>query len=393
VLPYRVADDGIMRRHFVDGVAWQIAGALARFPDLLVVSASSALVCRDRHLDERVAGAVLGARYVLSGEVTRRDQKLAFASVLRDTRSREVVWSDSIEANIDDLFEVELWLLERIVAGLAPSVRANEIERALLKRPDDLSAYDLMLKALPALMKLDHERFEGARDLLEAAIGLDPSFSMPHAWLARLLSLNIGQGWTRDRAADTSAALDHARTAVALDCGNSLALASLGHLHSYLLRDYDIALDLFERALRACPNDALASSLSSLTLSYCSRTVLARQRAEFAIRLSPLDPMLFHAYLNLALTFYLDGDIDAAASWARRSLSENPRFTSGLKLLTASLVGVGKVDEAREVAADLARIEPGFASKGGLSSPIRDPDKAALYLRHLRAAGAVLPAA
>ena len=47
-----------------------------------------------------------------------------------------------------------------------------------------------------------------------------------------------------------------AEASVARDDSNALALALLGHHRSYLFRDYDIAIALFERALDASPSNA-----------------------------------------------------------------------------------------------------------------------------------------
>ena len=74
---------------------------------------------------------------------------------------------------------------------------------------------------------------------LSRAMHLDPSFAMPLAWAARWRSLLVGQRWSTAPADDAKLALDLASRAIDLDRQNSLALATYGHLKSYLFHDYD----------------------------------------------------------------------------------------------------------------------------------------------------------
>ena len=77
---------------------------------------------------------------------------------------------------------------------------------------------------------------------------------MPVAWAARWRSVLIGQNWSTDREADSKAAADLAARAIELDNQNALALATYGHVRSFLFHDYDVALGYFERALAIDPN-------------------------------------------------------------------------------------------------------------------------------------------
>jgi len=392
VLPLQSPGDGIIRSYFADGLTSQIIGSLARIPDLMVIAAGTMLRYRSRKAEIRAVGAELGVRFVVSGTITRHDQRLTFNHDLWDATDGGLMWTDSVEANLDDLFEVECWIVARIVNGILPMVREAEIARAMLKPASSLTAYDLMLQALPELQKLEQAGLRKASALLDQAMTLDPGYGMAQAWGARLRCLNIGQGWSLDRARDTADALRLARSAVASDPGSSLALATAGHLHSYLLHDYASARPLFERAIAACHNDALALSLSSLTLAYCGEGARAREQAQRAMRLSPMDPFLHMHCINLALAYYVEGEYACAEAWSRRSLAENPRFTSSHKLLAAALVGQGRVSEARAVAHELLRLEPAFGRQTDWSPPMQDRGVRDLYIRQLRTAGA-LPAA
>ena len=121
---------------------------------------------------------------------------------------------------------------------------------------------------------------------------------MPVAWAARWHSIYVGQGWSTNQAQDSATAVELAMKAIELDGQNALALATYGHLRSYLFHDYDSAFSYFDRALAACPSLSLAWLLSSGTLSYVGRSEQAIKHAEQALRLSPLDRSLFYSYTS-----------------------------------------------------------------------------------------------
>lgn len=388
VLPYQGQDELIVRRHFTDGVTADLIGALGRLHELQVIAASTMLRFRDASIEARSIGAELGADYVLAGRIDRSDQTLTFTQCLRDARSGETLWEDIVEAGIDQLFELQHRIVARVVNGILPHLRDAEIERAMHKWPNGLTAYDLTLQAVPAIRELKRSGFAQSERLIQEAHRLDRSYAMPLAWGARLHSLRVGQGWSEDRERDTASALQLSKAAIACDPTNSLALSTAAHLHSYLHRDYDTALTLFARALDASPSDAHALGLASMTCSYIGRPDEARLHAEQAIRLSPLDHAIHSFYGSLGFAHYMSGAFEAAEHWARKGYAEMPRYTSHHKVLAAALVAQGRIAEARQVGAEIRRLEPGFAT-APRRSPIKDPVDREQFFTRLQTAGAL----
>ena len=86
------------------------------------------------------------------------------------------------------------------------------------------------------------------------------------------------------------------RLALSYDRFDPLALSLCGHIRSWLFRDYDQAIELFDRALAANPSAAIAWARSSATFSYIGETREARRRVEIGLRLSPYDAHVFFSY-------------------------------------------------------------------------------------------------
>jgi TolB-like protein/class 3 adenylate cyclase/Tfp pilus assembly protein PilF len=375
--------------YFCDGVVEDITLSLAGLREIVVIARGSALAFRGRQPDPREVGRALGVRYVLMGNLRKSERRVRVWVELCDASTGASLWSERAEVAPGELFDVQDRIVERIVAGIAPNVRAAELRSAMRKKPENFSAYDCTLRALHIINSLDVTTFPQARDYLDKAMAEDPNFAMPVAWAARWYSLYIGQGWSANPSEDAAKAVELATRAIDLDRDNALALATYGHLRSYLYHDYDSALVYFERALAACPNLSLAWILSCGTLSYVGRTEEAIRRGQQGLRLSPFDQSLFYYYMFLNLAHYAHGDYAEAMKWARMSASENPTYTANHRIMIADLAALGRIEEARKVATDMMKLEPDFriSAYERTRQPFQHPQIKARYMEHLRLAG------
>jgi adenylate cyclase len=375
--------------YFCDGCVEDVILSLAGLHELTVISRGSTLAYRGLQPDPREVGRVLGVRYVLLGSIRRSERLVRVSVELCDASGGVSLWAEKAEVAPGELFDVQDRIVQRIVSGIAPNVRAAELREAMRKKPESFTAYDYTLRGLHVINTLDPNTFPLARDFFSKAMAEDPNFAMPAAWAARWHSLYVGQGWSHDRDHDRNKAVELAAKAIELDGQNALALATYGHLRSYLFHEYDSALTYFDRALSSCPNHALAWMLSVSTLSYVGRAEQATRHAEHALRLSPLDRSLFTFYSSLALAHYANGSYEEAVRWGRMSASENPHYTSNMRYLAAALAAIGALEEARKVAMNLVRQEPDFRLSvyRQTRQPFRDSEISTRYVQHLREAG------
>lgn len=387
VLPVRAHADVLFPRYQTDGITRDIIDALARMPDLLVISPSTALQYRSTVILPRQLGDELNIDYVLSVHVVRVDDQLTFTQDLFDARSGQRIWRHVEKSCLGRLYEFETHVVARVINSILPSLRDAEVMRAFANPSSNLTAYHYAMRALAKLEVLTRQNLEDADGYLQAARSIDPTYAPAFAWGARIASLRIGQGWTSDRPATGRTALDLASKAIKLDPEDATALATAGHLQSFLMQDYPRALSLIERALRVCPNNALAWGLASPTLSYMGRCSEALEHAEHAIWLSPMDPMMFQFSSSAGLACHLLGEHDRAITWLRAALVESPEHTSVLKYLMASLVAVGQIREARDLKDRLLALERDFGANGEIRSPFKDPVQLALFRTRMRTAG------
>lgn len=389
VLPFRSAAGDPADTYFADGVIEDVILSLAALRELTVIARESTLTARETARTMREVGRLLGVRYVVSGSVARRGGRIRVHAELAETESGATLWAERDEASTEGLFDLQDRMVERIVAGLAPQVRSAELQRALRKHPNSITAYDDWLRAIDLMSSLDKARFLGGRTLLDRALAEDPRFAMAAAWSAQWHSLMVGQGWSGDIAADRSRAAEMARLALALDPRNATALTVLGHLTSFHFRDAETGLAHLQAALIACPNFARGWMYASCTLSYLGRGAEALRHAEHAMRLSPMDQWQFQFSLTRAIAHYASGQLDEAARWAAIAFAQNPHYTSAHRYLAAAKAAIGRLDEAAIAVRALLEHEPGFrvGSYMALRQPFRDPRIAERYGNDLRRAG------
>jgi TolB-like protein/class 3 adenylate cyclase/tetratricopeptide (TPR) repeat protein len=360
VLPFRSHGNEPEDEYFGRGIVEDIIVALQSIRGLLVISRTSTLAYREGSIDTGKVGQDLGVRYVLSGSVRRVDRRLRITAELVDVDGRSVIWADRYDGDVSELFEFQNRIATGIVWSIAPRVREAEIKRAMRKRPDSMNAYDLLMQAIDLMYRMSFQDFARAGELLQRAIAADDNYATAYAYAALWHIHNVTQGWGSDGGLDSEEAARLAAAAVDRDPADGFALAIHGHTKSLLFRDYSTAEAIFEHALSASPSNAMAWTLSSGVYSYIGNGKCAVARAEQGLRLSPVDAQA-HFYLSfLSLAHYVNGAFDEAVVWGQKGAVLNPRLCANLRTLAASLISLGRIDEARQVGATLLQCQPRF---------------------------------
>jgi len=388
VLPFVEQAADTAHRYFSDGLVEDIISALSCLAELVVISSRSTSRYRGTVQDPRQIRRDLRVRYVLMGSVRWAGNRVRLSAELADCERGASIWSDRFEGEAADLFGLQDELSARVVATIAPQVQESELRRVRRKRPESLDAYECVLRGLDLFYRFEDDKFVQALPLFERAMALDPTYAAACALAADWHSVRATQGFSPDPMADLREADRLSRLALTLDRFDPLALSLCGHLRAFMFREYDQAIELFDRALAANPSSAIAWLRSSATFSYIGETREARRRADIGLRLSPHDAHVFYSYSIIALSSYAAGDYADAAVWARRSAALNPRFTANLRFFAASLAASSQIDEARQVGLDLLRVHPHFSvSRFVETHAFKDPAKRRLFGEHLRQAG------
>jgi class 3 adenylate cyclase/TolB-like protein len=387
VLPFHTGGADSTSGQAAFGLVEAIVHGLSGLKELFVISRGSTLAYAKKQLDPARVGRQLGVRYVLRGGVLHAAGRLRVSTELVDTTTGAVVYAETHDGTIDELFDLQDRISLRLVKVIAPNVRERELRRALRKHPSSMTAYDLLLQALDLLYRMDGDSFRKARGLLQQAIALDPGYGPPYTYAALWHVFRVGEIGSPDPAADGAAAADRALAALERDSYDALALAIYGHVQAYLLRDTATAIRFLDRAIEAGPSVAMAWTMSSATRGFIGDGARAVALAERGQRLAPADPYTFWHEGILAQAHYVNGDYEQAVMWARSAVAQNRSIRFTLRTLIASLAAQGRQADAEAAARRLLTVQPDFRlSVYGPRCPFKEPVLGD-WLKRLQSAG------
>ena len=388
VLPFTNLSDQREQEYYADGIVEDITIALGRFPRIFVIARNSAFTYKGRSVDIREIGRELGVRYVLEGSMRRAGERLRVTVELVEVETGFQLWADRMDGSVADVFEFQDKVVASVIGAIAPRVLEAEIGRARRKRPESLDAYDLYLRALPAVRAMRREDNDLALDLVRQALTLDPNYAVMAGLGAWAYTLRIAQDWPVDRDQDRRIGRDLARRAIAAGQDDPEALATAGYALGFLGEQLQDGLNAVERALSLNPNSALGHANAGWLKAYLGRTREAVDDLTEAIRLSPREPTNFRVQTALSLAHLLNGELKLAVEAGRRAVDANPRFAPALRALAAALAHFGRLEESREVIAQLLELAPQLTiTSFAEQSLFRYSGKLSVILDGLRVAG------
>lgn len=358
VLPFRNLSAEACHSYVADGLVEDLIEALSRVPGLFVISRLSTLAFRNEDRLPKEIGELLGVRYVLSGSMRIVEDRLRLTVELTDTQKAIVLWFSKLNEQFFDLLEVQDRLAEAIVGRVAPYLHAAELNRARLKRPEGSEAHDLFLRAQENMHNSSRTVFASSEALFEEAINRNPEYARVLAWKAYWHVLRVGQGWSPNPAHDTKLADHFAQRAVDCDMLEPMAFAVKGHIASYLHKNFELAFQHFDAALRVNPNAAPAWLWSAAAHSWLGHGARAVEEINRAIALSPYDPLMYAFTAVAGMAYLADAQYERAIECGLRSLGQNRTFTATYKLLVLALMLANRESEARVYLGQLLTLQP-----------------------------------
>lgn len=389
VMPLQLVGTTEEEAHLSPGLAEELTTALARFRWIFVVASNSLGRFAAETRDETAIRRTFGIDFLLDGTIQRERSRLRITVRLLDLRAgNQVVWARRFDRQANDLLTLQDEIASEVVAQIDPEILLIEAKRSAARTPMDATAYDLMLRAIPLIGRLEREAFMRAGELLSGAIEMEPEYAAAHAWYAYWQMFLVGQGWADDPAAAMEEAGQHAERAVLLDPADARGLTIAGHVRAFLHRHLREAIALHERALSLNPNLAMAWAMSAIAYAYLGEPEEAERRNNRYKKLSPIDPHAFFFDAFFILIHLLKRDYESAVAVGRAVSEINPSFSATYKPYLAALGHLGRKQEASVVRRRLLAIEPDFTIRQFLeTTPLERESDKEFFAQGLRLAG------
>ena len=291
------------------------------------------------------------------------------------------LWADRFDGLLEDVFDLQDKVAISVAGVIEPTLQAAEIRRSNERPTNDLTAYDLYLRALPHAYAWERGSTVAALNLLRQAIERDSSYERALA-IAAFCHLQLDlNGWAEDRETNRRRALDFAQRAVRGAAGDSGALALAAAALGYFGEDIGVAIGMIDRALARNPSFAEGWSSSGWLRLWAGQMGLAIEHFETSARLNPRAAA--STLTGIGQAHFLDRQFHDAVEkllMARHALPFNVMI---YRFLASCYAHMGRLDDAREM---VQRLRPITSVVVPDAMQYRNPDHRELFLSGLRLA-------
>jgi DNA-binding SARP family transcriptional activator/TolB-like protein len=373
VLTFENLDGNSERDYFYQAITNDIATGLSYWRWFPVIGQNTTSALSGSGATPTEIARKVDARYLVTGTARRGRDSLRITAQLLDASTGHHLWASRFDLPLEDLFDVQDEITEKIVASIEPEVMRAEHSRAARKRPSDLTAWDLVVRADWCRADLTRSRLAEAIGYLKEAIEIDPDLSISWSQLAHCHWIMGIMGWSDDPTQSFRDSDEAARRALQLDESDWLAHNMLGLCDMWNRRDYDMSITRLKRAIELNPSASFAHHATACSLEFAG---LPDEALPHIMTVQKLDPNYsYNASLlaDLALAHLQLEKFEEAAAHARRSAATRPDYVRVYHRLAAALGHLGQAAEARKALDSIFRLHPGFSAEYVRSTyPFRD---------------------
>ena len=358
VLPFTNMSGDPEQEYFADGMVEDIITALSRITWLFVIARNSSFIYKGKAVDIKKVGRELGVRYVLEGSVRKAGNKVRITGQLIDALTGTHLWANRFDGGLEDVFDLQDEVTADVVSAIAPKVEQAEMERTRRKPTESFTAYDYFLHGMARIYDGTRETNVEALRNFERAIEIDPNYASAYGMCAYCYVWRKANAWLVDKVRAVAETERLARMAARVGSDDANALAQAGFALAFVVGELDDGMALIDRALALDPNLAAAWRFKGFVKVFLGQPDEAIGPLERALRLSPLDPLIFIVQMGFVFTHFFAGRYDEALASGKKALAINPNYTTAVLMTAISAALAGRDDEAAKAVSQLQRLDP-----------------------------------
>lgn len=342
--------------YFAHGVVDGIVAALSRFREFAVTAPRTTALGENGATIQQIA-ANLGVRYLLRCAAQQAGDRFRISVHLLDGQSALELWAKRFDGTISEVFDFEDRIAESVAGFVGPAISRAEIERARRKRPDNLDAYDLYLRALPLFRTIEPAARSEAIRLLEECVRLDPHFAAGLAQAA----------WAYERKETFGDGMSESERLRALALANAAAeeghddpqvMAISAHVLLLIGGERERGLAMVHDAYAANPNNAVVMPLYAFCQVFVGDLEVGLSTFLRALDVSPAAFMTYEYLEGISLAHLLKREFEEAAQWALRSIAVNAQWPAPWWNLASAYGHLGRRAEAEDAIKRLLVMAP-----------------------------------
>ena len=346
------------RAGIADALVHDVIYQLAQMRSLFVIAQGSVFAPHVRCMGAHDAGRLLQVDYVVSGTMRLVDRRLSLSLELAETGTGRIVWVEDFCEALDDALLVLNQIGSKIVASVASEVEMTERNRAILRPPDSLDAWEAYHRGLWHMYRFNHEDNLQAQHFFDTAVRLDPTFSRAYTGLSFTHFQNAFQGWA-PRESEINLAFKTASQSLEADERNPAAHLAMGRA-LWLRGEHEQSVNELALTIDLSPSFALGHYTLAFVHSQAGDPHAAILASDHSRLLSPFDPLLFGMLGARAIALVRLGQFREAASWAVKAAARPNAHPHILAVAAYSLALAGSLKEARAFATAIRKVLPQY---------------------------------
>jgi len=332
VLPLEQLSGAAEQEYFADGMTDAITTNLAKIKSLRVISRTSAMQFKGKHIPVRQIADQLAVDAVVEGSVVRSGNRVRITAQLIDAHHDRHLWAESYEGELSDILMLQSTVAAAIARQIGASLSPADHARFGVLRSVNPEAYDEYLRGRFCWSKFTGDGWRDAIPHFQAALSRDPGYAAAYVGLADCYILLAGyQELPPNDAMPRGIAA--VQQALALDSGLAEAHYSLAFARALYDYDWSDADTEFRLALALDSNYAIGRMWHSLYLSALGRhdEAIAEQ-----VHARQLDPVSLIVNTNLCRAYVYARRPDEAIPECKQALELDPHFALAYKWLSVA---------------------------------------------------------
>jgi len=275
--------------------------------------------------------------------------------------------ADRFERDLTDVFALQDDVAVAVVSAIQPRLLQTEIAMAARRRPENLTAYDFYLRAMPQFYLATRAGVAEAIKLAHRALELDPRFGLIAALAGASHMFNVVWGYAIDPQFDRKEAIRLFRLALSLDDSDPETLAWGSITSAFMVGDCESEIEMADRAVALNPNSFDAWYCRGWVYEIAGLPEEAVRSFERAMRMSPVDPLLYRLFIGIGYASIELRRFDEATVAGKKALRQNPSYVATYRCLASAFAHLGRDAEAHDAAARLLELDPAFTISGWIA--------------------------
>jgi len=346
VLPFDNLSDDAEQGYFADGISDDLITDLSKISGLLVTARNSTFIYKGKSIKIQQVAEELNVDYVLEGSVRRAGDQVRINAQLIDADTGHHLWAGRYDGNLDNIFEMQDKVTQKIVAALAVKLTTTEQANLAQKGTTNIAAYDAYLKGYEHYLRISPQDFASALKEYEKAIALDPNFGRAYAGMADVYWSAATYGFFEKMGLSFVACRLLARKylQIALKMSTAEAHGTASVVATYR-GEHDLAVAEAKKGLKLQPNSATLNLRMAWALILAGKPEEGIAFTKQAMALDPHNPA--NSFMQIGVAKFSAGHLEEAVDYMKKALTDKPNIFVFNAVLAVAYAQLGLEKEAQ----------------------------------------------